>query len=168
MITRIKNEQHRKTIFVATLTALIIGMIMAFNRSSAAPVFNQEMTLEEQADSTKNKAKADKADSSKVYTVVERPAEFPGGMEGWRSYLEANLKYPKKAQKRKTQGVVKLRMVVNKDGSVADLVVMSDPGDGLAEEAIRVIQKGPKWVPAWQNGKNVTYRFVQTITFQLQ
>jgi TonB family protein len=103
-----------------------------------------------------------------TFTKVEQPAEFPGGMDGWRRYLQRNLQYPEKAQKKNTQGTVKIQLTVLEDGSIEDIKALNDPGDGLAEEAVRIIAKGPKWTPAEQSGRKVTYRFVQTITFQLQ
>lgn len=98
----------------------------------------------------------------------ETPAAFYGGMEGWRKYLEQNLHYPKKAQRKNIEGVVRVQMIVLQDGSVSEIKALNDPGAGLAEEAERVIRDGPKWKPAFQNGRKVTYGFVQTITFQLE
>jgi TonB family protein len=109
-----------------------------------------------------------KTEFEKVFTKVDNPASFPGGLDGWRRYLERNLQYPKAAQEKGTQGTVNVQMTVSEDGNISDLKALNDPGNGLAEEAERVIKKGPKWVPATQNGKPVNYRFVQTLTFQLQ
>lgn len=105
-----------------------------------------------------------KAQHSKDIT----PAQFPGGVDGWRRYLERNLQYPEAAQKKNIQGVVRLQLTVTEDGNVQDVKALNNPGGGLAEEAERVIKYGPKWVPAKKNGKVITYRFVQTLTFQLQ
>ena len=41
-----------------------------------------------------------------VFTKVEEPAMFPGGVDGWRRYLSSSLKYPEAAQEKGTQGVV--------------------------------------------------------------
>ncbi len=112
--------------------------------------------------------KVDTEDYDKTFTKVEVPAGFPGGPDAWRRYLERNLQYPEAASDNGTQGVVKVQLVVDKEGNISDVVALNDPGDGLAEEAVRIIKKGPKWTPAEQNGRKVTYRFVQTITFQLQ
>jgi periplasmic protein TonB len=112
--------------------------------------------------------KQDLTDYDAVFTKVEVAAQFPGGIDGWRRYLERNLAYPEAAQENGTQGVVRVQMVVDKDGNITEVQALNDPGEGLAEEAMRVIKKGPKWVPAEQNGRKVTYRFVQTVTFQLQ
>ena len=35
----------------------------------------------------------------------------------------------------------------------------------MLEEAIRVVKRSPKWVPAEQNGRKVNSRFRQSITF---
>ena len=112
--------------------------------------------------------KQDLTDYDQIFTKVEVAASFPGGIDGWRRYLERNLAYPEAAQENGTQGVVRVQMVVDKDGNITEVQALNDPGEGLAEEAMRVIKKGPKWVPAEQNGRKVTYRFVQTVTFQLQ
>jgi protein TonB len=57
--------------------------------------------------------------------------------------------------------------MVDANGNVSDVRADNDPGYGTAEEAVRVIKKGPKWMPAIQNGKNVNYRQKQNITFQV-
>ncbi len=109
--------------------------------------------------------KAPEEDYEKIFIKVENPARFPNGMEGWRRHLERNLNYPDAAQDNGTTGVVRVQLVVDKNGKISEVVALNDPGDGLAEEAIRVIKTGPDWIPAEQNGKPVAYRFVQTITF---
>ena len=105
---------------------------------------------------------------SVVFTKVDVPAAFPGGANGWKAYLESNLKYPKKAQKKGIQGVVRVQFIVDKTGKVSEAAVLSEPGGGLGEEAVRIIMQGPNWVPATQNGKKVIYRHIQSITFALE
>ncbi len=109
--------------------------------------------------------KADTEDYEKIFIKVENPATFPGGTDGWRRYLERNLNFTDAATENGTTGVVRVQLVVDKNGKISEVVALNDPGDGLAEEAIRVIKTGPDWKPAEQNGKPVAYRFVQTITF---
>jgi protein TonB len=61
-----------------------------------------------------------------------------------------------------------VQFIVDKTGKVSSVLPMNDPGGGLAEEAVRVIAKGPNWTPASQNGKKVIYRHIQSITFALE
>lgn len=107
-------------------------------------------------------------DYDKTFTKVENPATFPGGLDGWRRYLERNLQYPESAIDEGKQGVIRVQLVVDKEGNVSEVKALNpEVGSDLAAEAERVIKKGPKWNPAEQNGRKVTYRFVQAVTFQL-
>lgn len=102
-----------------------------------------------------------------VFVKVEMPAEFPGGIDAWRRYLERNLQYPDAAVNDETQGVVRVQFVIDTEGNVSDVVALNDPGNGLAEEAVRIIARGPKWIPAEQNNRKVKYRHSQPIIFRL-
>lgn len=102
-----------------------------------------------------------------VFTSCEIPAEFPGGLGEWTRFLEKNLRYPDQAIENGKEAVVRVQFIVDKEGNISEVKALNDPGDGLAEEAVRIIKKGPKWKPAEQNGKKVIYRNIQAITFRL-
>jgi len=103
-----------------------------------------------------------------VFSETETPPTFPGNYDGWRRYLERNLQYPNEAQEKGIQGKVVVQFVVDTEGNLSDIYAMNDPGGGLAQEAVRIIKSGPKWVPAVQNGQKVVARTSQTITFRLE
>jgi protein TonB len=106
-------------------------------------------------------------DYDKVFTVVQIPAEYPGGLPAWTKYLERNLNRDVPNDNGAPPGkyTVIVSFIVAKDGSISDVTSENDPGYGTKAEAIKVIQKGPKWKPAVQNGRNVIYRHKQSITF---
>lgn len=106
-------------------------------------------------------------DYDKVFTVVQIPAEFPGGLPQWTKYLERNLNRDLPVDNGAPPGkyTVVVSFIVSKTGDISDVQALNDPGYGTKAEAIRVIQKGPKWKPAVQNGRNVIYRHKQSITF---
>jgi TonB-dependent SusC/RagA subfamily outer membrane receptor len=116
----------------------------------------------------KDKASA-KDENIRVFTKVDKPAQFPGGNAGWLKYLERNLNRDLPVMRGGPVGkyTVRLSFVVNEDGSVSKVRSLNDPGYGTAEEAIRVIEKGPYWVPAEQNGNKVKYLVKQTVTFAI-
>jgi protein TonB len=62
---------------------------------------------------------------------------------------------------------VQVRFLVERDGSVAEVQALSDPGYGLAKGAVDVLKKGPKWTPGIQNGRQVRSYQTQPITFLL-
>jgi TonB-dependent SusC/RagA subfamily outer membrane receptor len=104
-----------------------------------------------------------------VFYTVEKPSEFPGGLKGWENYLMNNLdrNLPNRNKAVPGKYTVKLNFIVSKNGDVQNVIAENNPGYGTAEEAIRVIEKGPKWIPAEQNGKKVNYLMKQVIVFNV-
>ena len=113
--------------------------------------------------------KTDNQDYDKEFTSVQVEAKFPGGQDAWRKFLERNLNNQTPADNGAASGnyTVTVSFLVDKDGNISQVQSLNDPGYGCAAEAVRVIQKGPKWIPAIQNGRNVIYRQKQNITFQV-
>ena len=108
-------------------------------------------------------------DYDKLFTSVQIQAEFPGGQSGWVRYLERTLNRDLPVENGAPTGkyAVTVSFIVSKDGSISDVKAENDPGYGTKEEAVRVIQRGPKWKPAVQNGRNVIYRQRQAIVFMV-
>ena len=106
-------------------------------------------------------------DESKVYEKVDVEAVFPGGHSEWRSFLTRNLnsKVPvSKGAKPGTYTVV-VQFIVNKNGAISDVRALTNHGFGMEEEAIRVISKGPNWIPATYKGKIVKAYRRQPVTY---
>ena len=101
--------------------------------------------------------------------IVQVQASFPGGAGAWVKYLQHNLRQDVPVDNGAPQGdyQVVVSFIVDKDGAISQVKAENDPGYGIAAEAERVIQKSGKWVPAIQNGHNVTYRQKQPITFRV-
>ncbi|WP_462253484.1 TonB family protein [Ekhidna sp.] len=102
-----------------------------------------------------------------VFTKVDEPATFPGGTEAMYQFLAKHLKYPKEAQRMGLQGRVFVQFIIEKDGSITNAKVVRGVGAGCDEEALRVINLMPKWIPAKQNGGVVRQIQVKNIVFQL-
>lgn len=108
-------------------------------------------------------------DYEKIFTTVQIQAQFATGVEGWRKYLERNLNkdLPSDNGAPAADYTVVVSFIVDKNGVISDVKAENDPGYGTAAEAIRVIRKGPNWIPAEQNGHKVIYRQRQNITFRV-
>ena len=132
-------------------------------------------------------------------SIVNRPsklAQYPGGYEAAYQFMSQILKYPQIALENGIQGRVMINFVVNKDGSICDVTVVSNNANSnvevrdvegekeegaeyitlselnsarkaLEEEAIRVVKAMPKWEPAEQDGKKVRSRFMLPMSFRL-
>ena len=98
---------------------------------------------------------------------VEVESEFPGGAKGWNSFLSSTLVYPKKAVKKNIQGQVVARFIVEKDGSLNDIEIISGPKE-LWPAVLDVLKQSPNWKPAIQNGKKVKSYKMQPFNFRLE
>jgi len=123
-------------------------------------------------DTTPNKVKVAKGAVKPppgVYTSVETPPVFKGGEDSLATYLSRNIRYPKAAQEKGTQGTVFIQFIVDKDGTVKNpATVGKKHGNGLEEEAIRVVKGMPKWIPGKDKGKTVAVQFNLPIRFTMQ
>lgn len=107
-------------------------------------------------------------DDDGIFRTVEIDASYPGGMPAWARFLHKNLSYPEDAIEKGVQGPVMIQFIVDKEGNVSDIEVVSGPTDGgLREEAIRVIRKSGKWTPAIQNGRVVKSYKRQPVIFSM-
>ncbi|MBK8443334.1 MAG: energy transducer TonB [Sphingobacteriales bacterium] len=116
----------------------------------------------EQSDSVKHQNDTKKT----TYDVVELMPQFPGGDAELLKYLRSNIQYPEEAKRLKIEGKVFVSFVVEKDGNIANAKVLRGIGGGCNEEALRVIQNMPKWVPGLQGGEPVSVSFKLPIVFK--
>jgi protein TonB len=106
-------------------------------------------------------------DWDKTFTKVEIESEYPGGAAAWQRYLNRNLRFSQEALDNQVQGTVVVQFLVDKEGYVSDVEVISGPVEHRPE-AVRVIKKSGKWTPAIQNGHQVKSYKKQLITFRME
>ena len=135
-------------------------------------------------------------DAGEVFEICEEPAQYPGGKAALARFVSQNLRYPKEALEKGTEGQVTVQFIIQKDGRCTDfkatemtfgtevpIVEARAPkaegqgakvdGQGssaevLIKEAIRVCRLMPQWIPAKQRGKVVRMRQTIPFTFRLQ
>ena len=101
------------------------------------------------------------------FVTIEKQPQFPGGLKAFYEYLGQNVKYPKEAQKNRTQGRVFLSFIVEKDGQLSHIEIMRGVSPDINEEAIRVVSGSPKWNPGIQFGVPVRVKYNININFNL-
>lgn len=106
-------------------------------------------------------------DTVKVFEKVEIEASVEAVK--WIKHLEKKLQpvVEKAARKKMPSGTytVNIRFLVEKDGSITDVVCMNDPGYGIAEGTVKVVQSGPHWNPGSIDGRPVRSYHTQPISF---
>ncbi|GAB2541278.1 energy transducer TonB [Spirosoma aerophilum] len=102
-----------------------------------------------------------------VFTVCEVPPSFPGGNAELGNYLRQNLRYPEAASKAKIDGKVFVAFIVTNQGLIRDVNVLKGLGYGTNEEAVRLVQTMPAWIPGKQAGRFVNVKYNLVIPFVL-
>lgn len=105
----------------------------------------------------------------KIYTIVDKDAEFKGGMSAFGTFLRQELRFPIEMKENNATGTVYIQFVIDTLGKVNDIKVLKGMGYGCDEEAIRFIEKtNKKWTPAVLNGQKVKVQKMYPIKFTLK
>jgi protein TonB len=102
-----------------------------------------------------------------VYDIAEIEPSFPGGDEAMAKWIQQNVYYPDEAADMGEQGIVYVKFIVDKDGSVVNAEVRKGVSKALDNEALRIVRMMPKWIPGEQDGKKVRVSFTLPISFKL-
>lgn len=126
----------------------------------------------------------EKEASREVLDVAEVMPRFPGcetlnlpsekaryycSVENLMEWLGRYIKTPEEAKAKGTVGRAVVQFIVKEDGYVEFVDILEDPGDGLGEEAARLVKKmmedSIQWRPGYQDGKPVAVRFNLPVEF---
>lgn len=89
-----------------------------------------------------------------------------GGNAAWSKFLNKNLRFPPAAQDDGVSGKVFVSFIIEKDGSLSNIVLEKGAGHGFDEEALRVLKLAKAWKPGMQNGQAVRVKYSIPINFQ--
>lgn len=107
-------------------------------------------------------------DESDIHFMkAEIMPEFPGGENALLAFIRDNTQYPATAKSQKIQGKVYCRVLIAKDGSITDPVIIKSLSPDLDKEALRILKLMPKWKPGQQRGKNVSVYYHIPFDFEL-
>jgi protein TonB len=102
-----------------------------------------------------------------VYSVVDSLPRFPGGTDQFNLHIAKNIRYPVDCLVRGVHGRVFVQMIIEKDGSILNPLVIRSVNKELDLEAIRIIKTSPKWQPALVAGKPVRMYYTIPISFNM-
>jgi len=114
------------------------------------------------------KEEAEEVEEDIIFDFVDIQPTFLGGEAEMLKFIYKNIKYPPIAKDNGIEGRVIVSFVVEKDGSIADAKILREPGGGLGEEAIGVVNKMPKWKAGQKKGRPVRVRFTLPVEFKLK
>lgn len=99
-------------------------------------------------------------------TAEDRPIHVPAGVMAGRIRSVGRSTYPPEALKKGIQGVVHLRCIISKTGTVEDLRVISSDSPLLTKAAIQTVY-GWKYHPYYWNGRPVPVSTAVNVVFRI-
>ena len=131
----------------------------------AAVKVQKDKALEEATSLSMASDTAETKSGKEFPCIPETFPQFPGGHIALVEYLSKNIKFPKEKEKENVRARVVASFTVDKDGSITDARIVRSQGEAFDNEALRVINGMPKWIPGMQNGKAVSVKYTLPITF---
>ncbi|MFN5135281.1 MAG: energy transducer TonB [Chitinophagaceae bacterium] len=108
-------------------------------------------------------------DTATLSKVKIEPS-FPGGEKKWKKHIEDYIRsnLDQLVNDRESNGVCIVEFTVDLDGTPVNVHATTLVNSELAKVIVKAIKKGPKWIPATENGKPiVSYRRVP-VTFRTE
>jgi protein TonB len=99
------------------------------------------------------------------FLVEVMPSFKGGGLDKFREWIQKRTNYPQTAYEKRIMGTVFLTFIVEKDGSVSNVIVVKGVDPLLDNEAVKVIKESPKWTPGMQRGEPVRVRYSIPLNF---
>ena len=106
-------------------------------------------------------------DDAPPVQFAEKQPEFPGGPEALQKILKEETQYPEGAKEARAQGTVMVQFIVERDGSISDIKILSSVFPALDQEAIRVCKAMPKWHPGENHNQKVRTYYRMPVQFSL-
>lgn len=103
-------------------------------------------------------------DGDTICRFPEYFPRFPGGTDSLRAFVLRETQYPEDPLL-DAGGVVRVKFIVDKDGSIIKPVVITSLHPKCDEEAVRVIMSMPKWQPGTVRGLPVRCYYDLPVTF---
>jgi len=105
-----------------------------------------------------------KNSEEKIFIPIEKEAVFPGGEQAWQKYIQKAIQRQLDEFSDMDYGTCIVKFQVDVNGNVSNVEATTMQGTKLAELAVNTISKGPKWIPAMQNGRYVSAYRYQPVT----
>lgn len=166
------SEKKKRKFVWLELAAIAVFVIIAIVVSQQVSTGTKEnkaeaLYVENEPETMIEEVPAPLAPEEDVYDMPEIEPRFPGGDEAMAKWIQQNVSYPNEAMEMGEQGIVYVKFVIDKDGSVVNEEVRKGVSESLDNEALRVVKMMPNWIPGEQDGKKVRVSFTLPISFKL-
>lgn len=110
----------------------------------------------------------EKVESIQNLNEIESPSFRGGNLESFQKWVNSQIIYPDIAIENGISGNVMVAFVIEKDGLLTNIEVLSAPHRSLSDEVVRIIKKSPKWHPGTKDNKLIRVKFSMPVSFKLE
>ncbi len=162
----VTDMQGRFSLDVEKDSPVLVTNFVGMEPREVSPETNQDLTIALEPSSTElsevvvtGYGIAEKTDQTGSEATVEPEAgesdyRYPTpvtGMPDYREYLAEKMAFP--GEVRTDRAVVVLKFIVDRQGRPVEIEVVRSPGEPFSQEAIRLVEEGPDWIPASRDGE---------------
>lgn len=101
-----------------------------------------------------------------IYEYVDLMPEFPGGIDSMKNFVKGNLQWPQD-DGANFSGTVFISLIVEPDGNLTNKKIIRGIYGPADNEALKLIDKMPKWIVGKCIGKAVPVRVFVPVKFVL-
>jgi protein TonB len=150
---------------VDTAPVVITGITLESTSQGGSFAVGVGNTLQGTPERVAREPEAVKPYKAEKYAPAAQVTELPRPLGG--ESINLRRYYPPQALKDGFEGDVVLRLLIDADGTVAKVDVVSDPGEGLGAAAARMVRAEYRFSPATVNGVPVATTVPFTVHFTL-
>ncbi len=149
-----------KKLIQATILTALTGITVLLLSFKSSPIITDDISEIITDDSTKVK---DLGPEVQVMDYCEVEPQFPGGQDAMMQYVQDNIQIEISEE---NQGIVYVKFIVQDNGNISNIGIQRGENQILKQEAIRIVQSMPKWIPGSQNGKNQHINYILPFKFR--
>lgn len=157
------------SLFLILFISLISNVsAQEFKGSSMQKVFNDANIMQGSSETSEENEENVSKEKEEVFVAVEQPGEFPGGQAALMKWMSQHLRYPETALQNNIHGRVVVKFIIEKDSTISNVQIARSAHENLDNEALRLVNNMPNWIPAKNNGESVRSYFNLPVTFKPQ
>jgi len=153
-------KEPRLTLRTSAYTFLLLSLLFIAGKSQGQSNQKTSTHLVSNKEATSNAEPQDH-----VFLMVDQAPQFPGGDAKMKYWIMDHAHFPPETPEKPLAGKIVMQFIVEKDGSLKDIKVVSGIADVYNKECKRVFSLMPKWKPGKDKGRLVRTLIVIPIKF---
>ena len=126
-----------------------------------------DKTVNQKRDSIDQNKVINANENDLIFDRYERMPTFPGEAEELFKFIAKNLRYPIEDLEKGIEGRVIVRFIVRKTGKIENAKVIRSVSKSIDEEALRIVNSLPDFIPGEQGGKKVDIEYTLPVSFKI-